>query len=70
MVLLVLMSAYSWFIIFTKWWEQRRLLSQAHEAEKNFWAADNIKTGVEQADRQGQHLQGHGRRGDRRRRAP
>lgn len=46
MVLLVLMSAYSWFIIFTKWWEQRRLLRQAHEAEKNFWAADNIKTGV------------------------
>jgi biopolymer transport protein ExbB len=46
MVLLVIMSAYSWFIIFTKWWEQRRLLGQAHEAEKNFWAADNIKTGV------------------------
>ncbi len=46
LVLLVLMSAYSWFIIFTKWWEQRRLLGQAHEAEKNFWAADNIKTGV------------------------
>jgi biopolymer transport protein ExbB len=40
------MSAYSWFIIFTKWWEQRRLLSQANEAEKNFWAADNIKAGV------------------------
>jgi biopolymer transport protein ExbB len=46
LVLLVLMSAYSWFIIFTKWWEQRRLLSQAKEAEKNFWAADNIKNGV------------------------
>jgi biopolymer transport protein ExbB len=46
MVLLVLMSAYSWFIIFTKWWEQRRLLRQAAEADKNFWAADNIKTGV------------------------
>jgi biopolymer transport protein ExbB len=46
MVLLVLMSAYSWFIIFTKWWEQRRLLRQSAEAEKNFWAADNIKTGV------------------------
>ena len=46
MVLLVLMSAYSWFIIFTKWWEQRRLLRQAAEAEKNFWAADNIKNGV------------------------
>jgi len=46
LILLVLMSAYSWFIIFTKWWEQRRLLKQATEAEKNFWAADNIKTGV------------------------
>jgi biopolymer transport protein ExbB len=46
MVLLMLMSAYSWFIIFTKWWEQRRLLAQAGEAEKNFWGADNIKTGV------------------------
>ena len=46
LVLLVLMSAYSWFIIFTKWWEQKRLLSQAAEAEKNFWAADNIKNGV------------------------
>ena len=46
LVLLVLMSAYSWFIIFTKWWEQRRMLGQANEAEKNFWAADNIKNGV------------------------
>jgi biopolymer transport protein ExbB len=46
MVLLAIMSAYSWFIIFTKWWEQRRLLRQAGEAEKNFWAADNIKSGV------------------------
>jgi biopolymer transport protein ExbB len=46
LILLALMSAYSWFIIFTKWWEQRRLLKQAVEAEKNFWAADNIKNGV------------------------
>ena len=46
LVLLVLMSAYSWFIIFTKWWEQRRLLRQAAEAEKSFWAADNIKNGL------------------------
>ncbi len=46
LILLALMSAYSWFIIFTKWWEQRRLLRQAAEADKNFWAADNIKTGV------------------------
>ena len=58
MVLLVLMSAYSWFIIFTKWWEQRRLLSQAHEAEKNFWAADNIKTGLSKLSGKGNIFKG------------
>jgi len=46
LILLALMSAYSWFIIFTKWWEQRRLLRQAAEADKNFWSAENIKNGV------------------------
>ena len=58
MVLLVIMSAYSWFIIFTKWWEQRRLLSQAHEAEKNFWAADNIKTGLSKLSGKGNIFKG------------
>jgi biopolymer transport protein ExbB len=46
LIILALMSAYSWFIIFTKWWEQRRLLSQAHEVEKAFWSAENIKAGL------------------------
>ncbi len=46
LILLVLMSAYSWFIIFTKWWEQRRLLKQAAEVEKSFWAASSIRDGV------------------------
>ena len=32
LILLALMSAYSWFIIFTKWWEQRRLLRQTRRA--------------------------------------
>jgi biopolymer transport protein ExbB len=58
MVLLVIMSAYSWFIIFTKWWEQRRLLSQAHEAEKNFWAADNIKSGLSKLSGKGNIFKG------------
>jgi len=58
MVLLVIMSAYSWFIIFTKWWEQRRLLSQAHEAEKNFWAADNIKAGLSKLSGKGNIFKG------------
>jgi biopolymer transport protein ExbB len=58
LILLVLMSAYSWFIIFTKWWEQRRLLRQAHEAEKNFWSAANIKDGVNKLTGKGNIFKG------------
>ncbi len=58
LILLVLMSAYSWFIIFTKWWEQRRLLRQSQEAEKQFWAADNIKTGVNKLTGKGNIFKG------------
>jgi biopolymer transport protein ExbB len=46
LILLALMSAYSWFIIFTKWWEQRRLLRQSREVDKSFWSAENIKAGT------------------------
>jgi biopolymer transport protein ExbB len=58
LILLVLMSAYSWFIIFTKWWEQRRLLRQANEADKQFWAADNIKAGVNKLTGKGNIFKG------------
>ena len=46
LIILVVMSLYSWYIIFTKCWDQRRLLKQAAEADKNFWSADNIQDGV------------------------
>ncbi len=58
LILLALMSAYSWFIIFTKWWEQRRLLRQAREVEKAFWSAENIKTGVNKLTGKGNVFKG------------
>ena len=58
LILLVLMSAYSWFIIFTKWWEQRRLLRQAREVEKSFWSAENIKAGVSKLSGKGNIFKG------------
>jgi biopolymer transport protein ExbB len=57
-VLLVLMSAYSWFIIFTKWWEQRRLMRQSREVEKAFWSAENIKAGVNKLSGKGNVFKG------------
>jgi biopolymer transport protein ExbB len=58
LILLALMSAYSWFIIFTKWWEQRRLLRQAREVEKAFWQAENIKAGVSKLTGKGNVFKG------------
>ena len=47
MLLLILMSLATWYIIFTKLWDQHRLKKAAREAEKNFWSAPSIKDGVE-----------------------
>ena len=44
--LLVVMSLASWYIIFTKWWDQRRVLTEARELEKKFWTAPDLKTGA------------------------
>lgn len=47
LILLVLMSFFSWYIILTKLWDQRRLKKSARLVEKNFWTAPSLKDGVE-----------------------
>jgi len=47
LIILVLMSLFSWYIILTKIWDQRKLKTSAKAAEKNFWNAPSIKDGVE-----------------------
>jgi biopolymer transport protein ExbB len=47
LIILVFMSLYSWFIIFTKLWDQRNLRKSARIIEKQFWTAPSIKEGVE-----------------------
>ena len=41
------MSLYSWFIIFTKLWDQRNMMKSAEIVEKNFWTAPSVKDGIE-----------------------
>jgi biopolymer transport protein ExbB len=45
--ILVFMSLYSWFIIFTKLWDQRNMNKAGRVVEKQFWTAPSIKDGVE-----------------------
>ena len=47
MLLLLMMSLATWYIIFTKLWDQHRLKKSARDAEKLFWSAASVKEGVE-----------------------
>jgi biopolymer transport protein ExbB len=45
--ILVLMSLISWYITFTKLWDQRQLMKAARNVEKNFWAAGSAREGAD-----------------------
>jgi biopolymer transport protein ExbB len=47
LIILALMSLYSWVIILTKLWEQQRLLRQAKEASRDFWTVNSLNEGLE-----------------------
>lgn len=43
---LVIMSLGTWYILFTKWWEQRRIMREAKTIDKKFWTAPSLKDGA------------------------
>jgi biopolymer transport protein ExbB len=44
--ILAIMSIVSWYIIFTKTFEQRRMIKEAPEVEKKVWSATSLKEGA------------------------
>jgi len=46
LIILVLMSLGSWYIMFTKFFEQFKLMGQAGKARKSFWSAGTIPDGI------------------------
>jgi len=44
--MLVFMSLATWYIIITKWWDQRKVLQDAVTLEKKFWSAPTLKEGA------------------------
>jgi biopolymer transport protein ExbB len=46
LVILVLMSLACWFVILTKFWDQRRIERAYAEAQKKFWSAGNLHEGM------------------------
>jgi biopolymer transport protein ExbB len=46
LIIMMIMSMGSWYIIFTKLFEQRKLLKSADAAAKSFWSAGSVKAGI------------------------
>lgn len=49
--ILVFMSLVSWYIIITKYIDQRKVLTEAKDLEKKFWTAPDLKTGASKLDK-------------------
>jgi biopolymer transport protein ExbB len=47
LMLLLVMSALTWWVMITKAWDQRRLRLQAKQAERDFWNAGSLKQAIE-----------------------
>jgi biopolymer transport protein ExbB len=47
LIIMVIMSMFSWYIIFTKLFEQRKLLKAADNVGDTFWKAGSVRKGTE-----------------------
>ena len=47
LIALAIMSAGTWYIFFTKWIDQQRILGQATQVEKKFWTSATLNEGVD-----------------------
>jgi len=47
LVLLLIMSLASWYVMLTKLWDQRKLKQSLRVVEKQFWTAPSVKDGVD-----------------------
>ncbi|MEO1169101.1 MAG: MotA/TolQ/ExbB proton channel family protein [Pseudomonadota bacterium] len=55
--ILVLMSAMSWYILFTKWFEQQKILKQGQRARENFWRANSLREGAAKLEKNSAYRQ-------------
>ncbi|RYX95630.1 MAG: MotA/TolQ/ExbB proton channel family protein [Comamonadaceae bacterium] len=52
LILLVIMSVGSWYVLISKLVEQARMAQQAREAQKAFWKADTVRQGADTLGKQ------------------
>jgi biopolymer transport protein ExbB len=47
LAILAVMSVGTWYIFFTKFWEQSRVLNQSRIVERRFWSSANLNEGID-----------------------
>ena len=55
--IMVLMSAVSWYIMFTKWFEQQKILKESKDVDKKVWGSASLKDGAAKLDKNSAYRQ-------------
>ena len=56
-IVLVIMSAASWYIMLTKLFEQQKIMNQAKRARTTFWSAPNLQEGANKLEKNSAYRQ-------------
>src|SRR5687767_5590421 len=56
-IILVLMSLATWYILFTKLFEQQKILNQGRRARATFWQSSNLREGASKLERNSAYRQ-------------
>ena len=56
-IILVVMSAASWYILFTKLFEQQKIINQGRRARTQFWQAGSLKEGANKLEKNSAYRQ-------------
>jgi biopolymer transport protein ExbB len=51
LAIMVIMSIASWYIIFTKLLDQKKMMDQAKELDKKFWQSNSLREGADKLDK-------------------
>jgi len=57
LIILVVMSAASWYILFTKLFEQQKIINQGRRARTTFWQAANLREGASKLEKNSAYRQ-------------
>jgi biopolymer transport protein ExbB len=56
-IILVIMSASSWYVLFFKLFEQQKIINQGRRARASFWQAGTLRDGAQKLDKNGAYRQ-------------